>query len=229
MKYIAIIAAMEQEMMAIRNIMKDITKIDVFDKTIFLGKISDKDCLLVQCGVGKVNAARITQLIIDKFEVSNIINVGCAGATESSLKVLDVVISSGLVQHDFDITAFDHEKGYITDIGKIIKADSRLVDIFDSLIDDEDGKVYKALIATGDIFCSNKEIKSKIFDEFGASCVDMEGAAIGQVCYLAKIPFVVIRSISDSLDSEASIDFYKFLELASNRCAKFLESAIKII
>lgn len=229
MKIIGIIAAMDEEIKEIKNLMENIIETTYFNKTFFRGIIQNKDVVLVKCGVGKVNAAAVTQLLIDKFEVEGVINVGSAGALNYDLNIGDIVISTGLVQHDFDITCFGHKKGYITDIGRIIYADEKLINIFENSINKININTVKGIIATGDQFYNNPEIKKEIHKEFNAWCDEMEGAAVAQVCMLSDIPFVVIRSISDKPQSEEKVDFYDFLKIASENCAKILNEAFKNI
>jgi len=226
MKYIAIIAAEDKEVAAIKNIMSDISSETIYDINVWTGKINNIWCVLAKSGVGKVNAGRTTQIIIDKFEVTAVINTGSAGALDERLKVGDVVVSTGLVQHDFDVTAFGREKGFVSGVGKIFEANTRLIDICDKELTLAEISFYKGLIATGDRFLSSKDEKIEVRDEFGAMCAEMEGAAVAHVCKLCNVPFVAIRSISDELNGEANVDFNEFLEMASNRCAKIIYSLI---
>ena len=225
-----IIAAMKEEMQEIKNLMTDIEIVQEYELKLYKGKINNRKVVLVEAGVGKVNAARVTQIIIDKFKIKQIINVGSAGTVNDELEIGDIVIGKKLIQHDFDITAFDHDKGYITGVGDYIYSDSKLIEKFENAannLKEKDYKIKKGIIATGDIFCTDIEMKNKIFSKFDADCVEMEGAAIAQVCYLDKIPFIVIRSISDSPNGNNEIDFDKFVELASKRCANILREFLK--
>jgi len=226
MKYIGIIAAEDKEVLAIKNIMTDLTESKIYNITVYIGKIKEKQCVLAQSGVGKVNAARTAQILIDKFNVSHIINTGSAGALDEKLKIGDVVISEGLVQYDFDVTAFGREKGFISGVGKIFEADNDLVSLVENIVLKKNIRYYKGIIATGDRFLSSKEVKADIGKEFGALCGEMEGAAVAHVCKLCAIPFVVIRSVSDELNGEAKIEFDKFLDVASKRCAEIIYSII---
>ena len=110
MKKIGIIAAMEEEMQQIKEIMEGISEKKIYNLTFYIGTISQKECILVECGIGKVNAARTTQILIDNFDIEYIVNVGTAGATSTELNTTDVVIADKLIQHDFDITAFGHPR-----------------------------------------------------------------------------------------------------------------------
>lgn len=230
MSKIGIIVAMEEELESILDIMDNIEEKEIYGLTFKTGQIEKNKIVVVKCGVGKVNAARVTQILIDTFNVKSVINVGAAGALNPFLNIGDIVIGEKLIQHDFDITAFDHDKGYITGVGDYIYSDSELIEKFENAannLQEKDYKIKKGIIATGDIFCTDIEMKNKIFSKFDADCVEMEGAAIAQVCYLDKIPFIVIRSISDSPNGNNEIDFDKFVELASKRCANILREFLK--
>lgn len=225
-----IIVAMQEELEEIIKIMKDIEEKEIYGIYFIKGKIENTKVVVVKSGVGKVNAARTTQILIDKLKVKSIINVGTAGALSPFLNIGDIVIAEKLVQHDFDITAFDHDKGYITGVGEYIYSDYKLVKKLQNVankIKDETYNINTGVIATGDIFCTDIAMKNKIYTKFDAECVEMEGAAIAQVCYLDKIPFVVFRSISDTPNGNNAIVFDKFVELASKRCANILKEFFK--
>ena len=230
MNKIGIIVAMEEEQEEILNIMNNIEEKDIYEVTVKTGQIGKNKVVVAKCGVGKVNAARVTQILIDTFNVKCVINVGAAGALNPFLNIGDIVIGEKLIQHDFDITAFDHDKGYITGVGDYIYSDIELIEKFKKAannLKEKDYKIKTGIIATGDIFCTDIEMKNKIYSKFDADCVEMEGAAIAQVCYLDNIPFIVIRSISDSPNGNNEIDFDKFVELASKRCANILREFLK--
>ena len=140
------------------------------------------------------------------------------------MEIGDIVIGKELVQHDFDTTAFGDEKGYITGTGKIFKSDSRLIDMYKNYISEKrlEYNTIIGTIASGDIFCTEKWMKDKIHAKFNADCVEMEGAAVAQICTLNRVPFIVIRSISDKPNGENHIDFNKFIDMASRRCAELV-------
>lgn len=259
---IGIIAAESKEMNEIKKLMKNIEEKDLFNLQFFTGKIEEAECVLVECGEGKVNAARTTQIMIDNFKIDKLVNVGSAGAVNESLNVEDVVIADKLVQYDFDISGLGYEKGEICNIGKYIYCDKMLVEECKEAIEkiekqneqtgkeytnekqieekqlelenkkntDEDTsyKVIIGTIATADSFCDKPEIAKMVRKEFNAECVEMEGAAVAQVCFLDKIPFLVIRGISDTPNGNNKIDFRKYLEIASKQSAKILQNLIKI-
>lgn len=229
MKKIGIVVAMQEEFEEIENKMKDVEIKRINNLRFLIGNIGKNECVLVQSGVGKVHAARTTQVMIDNFELESVINIGVAGSINDNLNIGDVLIGKHVVQHDFDITAFGHSKGYITSIGNNIKCDEELISKFNEMIKNITEKNYQiklGVVATGDIFCTDISMKDKIRAKFNADVVDMECAAIAQVAYLNNLPFAVIRSISDTPNGENASTFDENLELASRRCANILEEVL---
>lgn len=229
MKYIGIIAAMEEEIATIKKMMKDIKINNIYELNFIEGTIHNKNIVLVQCGVGKVNAARTTQILIDNYKLNYIINVGTAGGLKENIEIGDVVIADKLIQHDFDITAGGHEKGYISHLGKYFYSNKELINKTEKVMEglNEDFNTFIGTIATGDIFVQDVEVKKKIKEEFDPDCTEMEGAAIAQVCTLNNMPFVVIRAISDKPNGNNGIDFETYLEMACERYAKFIDIFLK--
>ena len=191
--------------------------------------IHNNYCILTESGVGKVNSARCTQILIDNMDVDMIINIGVAGGISEKLKVCDIVIGEKLVQHDFDITAFNHEKGYIPNVGVYIDSDTYLVNIAKECINNKKYNVVSGIIASGDIFCTESWMSKKINTKFNALCVEMEGASIAQVCYLSNIPFIVIRSISDVPNNNNVLTYEEFLNESSKNVSNFIYEIIKNI
>ena len=220
-------------MMAIKNIMTDISEEFVYNLTFTHGKIENKDCVLVECGVGKVNAARTTQIMIDKYSVDCIINVGSAGGVNNELNILDLVIGKSLVQYDFDISgAGNYEKGEICGTGKFFNSDNRLVELSKDIIEnmeDRDFNIIVGSIGSADLFCTDSNLGAKTREEFGVECVEMEGAAIAQVCMLDNVPFLVIRGVSDSPNGNNDIDFHTYLGIVSKRVATILKALVNRI
>ena len=219
---IGIIFAMEEELNAFKELITIKKEYNIFDLKFYECSINNIECILVESGVGKVNAARTTQILIDNMNVEYIFNVGVAGGIDTSLKVGDIIIGEKLVQHDFDITAFNHEKGYIPNIGTFIESDEYLIGLAETCLNG----AKKGVIASGDIFCTEQRMSEKINKKFNALCVEMEGASIAQVCYLSHIPFLVIRSISDVPNNDNVITYEEFLNDSSKRIA---EGMLKII
>ena len=154
MKKIGIIFAMKEELDEFLNLVEKTNEYKIFDLDFYECNSNDKELVLVESGIGKVNAARATQILIDNMEVEYIFNVGVAGSVNKDVKVLDVVIGDKLVQHDFDITAFNYEKGYIPNIGaKFVESDPYLIKVAQEVGDEN---THKGVIASGDIFCTEE-------------------------------------------------------------------------
>ena len=226
MKKIGIIVALDEEREEILNIMNDVEVKQVYNLRFLQGTIEEKKCVLIKSGIGKVNAARATQAMLDHFKVDYIINLGGAGSLNSLLDIGDIVIAKKVIQHDFDITAFGHSKGYITGVGAFIESNPDLVEEFGSVLEETPEKSYKiklGIVATGDIFCTESWMKDKIRAKFNADVEDMECAAIAQVCYLSEKPFIAIKSISNTLKGDNAISYSNNVKLASKRCANVLK------
>ncbi len=226
MENIGIVVAMDEEKAEIEKLISNKEIKEINNLKFITGKIKDKNIILVQCGVGKVNAARTTQKLIDKFNVTTIINVGVAGAINSNLKIGDVIIAKKVIQHDFDITAFGHNKGYITDVGEGIESDENLLEKVKEISQDNSYKTKIGIIATGDIFCTDIKMKEKINNKFNADVVDMECGAIAQVSFLENIPFLAIRSVSDIPNGDNAKTFDENLKIASKIASEILYNII---
>lgn len=222
MKYIGIIFAMDEELNELLKFLKIEKEYSIFDLKFYEGIIGNAYCVLVKSGVGKVNAARCCQILIDNIKVDYIFNIGVAGGISNDLNIGDIIIGKSLVQHDFDITAFNHEKGYIPNVGTYIDCDQYLVNIAKKCID----KFNLGVIASGDIFCTELKMGEKINNKFDALCVEMEGASIAQVCYLSNIPFLVLRSISDTPNNDNVITYEEFLKSSSKTIALSMKKII---
>lgn len=229
MKRIGIIVAQDEEREEILDIMKDTEVKQISNLRFIQGNIEGKRCVLIKSGIGKVNAARTAQALIDNFKVDYIINIGIAGSLNSLLDIGDVVIAKKVIQHDFDITAFGHSKGYITGVGDFLQSNPDLVEEFTNSLESTPEKNYKikvGIIATGDIFCTESWMKDKIRAKFNADVEDMESAAIAQVCYLSETPFIAVKSISNTPKGENAIAYSNNIKLASKRCANVLKEIL---
>ena len=227
MNKIGIIFAMKEELDELLNIVDLIEEINIYDLTIYKCLLNNKELYLVESGIGKVNAARTTQILIDNINPDYIFNIGVAGSVNNNVNVLDIVIADRLVQHDFDITSFNHEKGYIPNVGVYINTDKYLLDkCFNPNINTNK---HLGVIASGDIFCQDKKMSNKIGNKFNALAVEMEGASIAQVCHLCNIPFIVIRSISDSPNSNDNntITYEEFLTKSCKLVTGYIKDIIE--
>lgn len=228
MKKVGIIFAMKEELDALKKYLELEKEYEIFNLKFYEGKISNVDVVLVQSGIGKVNAARTTQILIDNIQVDYIFNIGVAGGLDKSLSVGDIVIGEKLIQHDFDITAFGHNKGFIPDVGDFIDADSYLINLANEvLLNDKEISVKHGVIASGDIFCSESWMSEKINKKFNALACEMEGASIAQVCYLCHIPFLILRSISDVPNNNNVVTYEEFLEHSTKVIAKSMKKLLE--
>ena len=226
MKKVGIIFALKEELNATIKEFELIEEIKIYDLTVYKCKYSNLECFLVESGIGKVNAARLAQILIDILKIEYVFNVGVAGSVSSDIKIGDIVIGEKCVQHDFDLTAFNRKIGEIPNVGVYIESDKSLLEIAKKIVTKQNK--YIGTIASGDVFVSGKEKGLEIAKKTNASCVEMEGAAIAQVCYLSKIPFLVIRAISDSIDNENNNMIYEeFLKSSSEEVARFIKEVLK--
>ena len=196
--------------------------------TFHRGKLWGKDVVAVVCGIGKVNAAICTQLLISKYEVTHIINVGVAGGIGKEIYPGDVVIATNLVQYDMDTTAFGDPMGQIPRLDTFdFKCDEHLIEVAKAACDKAgDFNTFSGRIVSGDMFVASLEKIQWLEKEFGALSCEMEGASIAHVCYLNSIPFVVIRSISDNANNGAHMDFEKFTPIAVKHSTAILKEMV---
>lgn len=221
MKKIGIIFALKEELDETKKLFNNVVEHKLYELTIYECRYKNVTCYLVESGMGKVNAARTTQVLIDNMNVDYILNVGVAGSVSKNINKCDIVVADMLVQHDFDLTPLNFEKGLIPNVGKYIKCDKELIKIAKNI--KMNTNVVIGTISSGDIFITDEQMGSKINNKFSALCVEMEGAAIAQVCFLCKVPFLVIRAISDSpYEKDNNITFEEFLSISSDMVSKFI-------
>jgi adenosylhomocysteine nucleosidase len=224
MAKIGIIAALDVE---INDLIKDFNAEPVNDY-IYKGGFSGHEIYLTLCGIGKVNSALCTQRIIDYANPDYIINSGIAGAVSKDLKLLDTVISEKLVYHDFYPvellkTYFPHCSEFEAD-KKLVKLAWEACEKFAR--ENKDFSFKKGIIASGDMFVNSSEYNKKLDEEFGASCVEMEGAAVAHTAHANKKPFLVLRTVSDGADDEAEKVYDEFFALAAQRSVYLVKDII---
>ncbi len=226
---IGIIGAMEAEVKSLREKMEGVEVKNIGGADFYSGKLFGKDVVIVQCGIGKVNAALRTQLLISNFGITHLINTGIAGSMASGLGIFDFVVSEKTVYHDFDTTLFGYKLGQVPGMPETYKADEKLADLALKAFENSDissqHKIMKGRIASGDQFISSAEKKDFIVKNFQPACVEMEGCAIAHACYANKVPFVIIRCMSDCADEEAK-EAYEEVK-ASKASSSFLLEVIK--
>lgn len=227
---IGIIGAMESETAAIIREMEKAETKDLSGIRFVRGVWSGKEIVIATCGVGKVFAALCTEAMILHYHPEFIVNTGVAGALEPSLSLLDVVIATQVVQHDMDTSPLGDPIGMISGINKVqIAADPALAETFEKAAREIGCQAVRGIIASGDQFIAELQRKNLIRSRFNASCCEMEGAAIGQVCFVNKVPFAILRAISDGAGEEAAMDFPAFAKKAARQSINILEKALQIL
>lgn len=221
---VGIIGAMDEEVELLRSKLNDRKDTSLAGSEFYQGKIDSLEVVLLKSGIGKVNAALGTALLIEKFQPDVIINTGSAGGFHRDLNVGDVVISTEVRHHDVDVTIFGYEYGQVPRMPAYYSPDQRLVSIAVKSAEKINGiQVAEGLIASGDSFMNDPErvefIRSKLPDLYAA---EMEAAAIAQVAYQFEVPFVIIRSLSDIAGKDSNISFDQFLETAAKNSAELI-------
>ena len=196
-----------------------------------LGTLHGKDVCVVVCGVGKVNAAMCALMLIEKYKPDLVLNSGVAGSLSPIVGIGDIVVASKSVEHDMNGTALGDKQGEITfPDGNMMffECDKQASTLLAAICREiPDTKVAQGIIASGDIFVSDRKQRFKINDRFGALACEMEGAAIGHVCVRCEVPYGIIRAISDDLDENKGMDFVKFCELASKKTVAAVSGFVK--
>lgn len=230
MKTVGIIAAMDEELAHFHSLMKITTSKNSLDTNFYVGKIFGKNAVLARSGIGKVNAASCAQYLIDLYNIDYVINIGAAGAVNNKLNIGDIVIAKDLVHHDFDVSVFGEPIGIIPNMKEsYFKCDKNILKIVEGSAEKKrlPGNIYFGTIASGDQFISSDSNKKFIEKNFNAHCIEMEGAAIAQVCFLNKIPFIVIRIITDKADEKAIVYYKKFMTDVIKNSSNIVEYIVK--
>src|SRR6478735_5366435 len=220
---VAIIGAMEEEVTILRDKIENRQETVIAGCEYSTGTISGVEVVLLKSGIGKVNAALSTAILLEKFKPDYVINTGSAGGFHPELNVGDAVISTE-VHHDVDVTVFNYEYGQVPNLPAAFKADDKLVRLAEeSALEVTDMKIVKGLIATGDSFMNDpvrvEFVRSKFPDLYAA---EMEAAAVAQVCYQFGVPFVILRALSDIAGKESNVSFEQFLEKAAVNSTKLV-------
>lgn len=227
---LGIIGAMEIEVAALIDAMEISKKETQAGMTFCCGKIEGKDVVVVKSGIGKVNAAICTQILIDDFDVDAVVNTGVAGSLNNDIDICDIVVSTKAQQHDMDVTALGYDRGIIPDMEKsVFEADSKLIDLAKKSVKDAglEINVFEGKVLSGDQFIGTEEAKNFLKKEFAGDCAEMEGAAIAHTASLNGVPFIVIRAISDKADGGAEMDYPTFEKKAAKNSISLMKQIIK--
>jgi len=230
MKKLGIIGAMEMEVATLKNLMTVDRIITKAGMDFYEGSLDGKPVVIVQCGIGKVNAGMCVQILADLFEVTHILNTGVAGSLNAKLDIGDILVSKAALQHDMDVTPLGYEPGQIPGIDTLsFPADEGMYNTALTACHkvNPDINALLGLVVSGDQFISSKEVKDKLVNVFHGDCAEMEGASIAQASYLNNLPFIVIRAISDKADNSAEMDYPTFEKKAAEHCAKMVVEFVK--
>ncbi|MCC8069260.1 MAG: 5'-methylthioadenosine/adenosylhomocysteine nucleosidase [Ruminococcus sp.] len=222
MNTIGIIGAMPSELHDIRETLKDAEVIHIGSFDFYKNTLNGKNIINVCCGVGKVNSAICTQMLIDNFKVDYIINTGVSGGMNSQVKVCDIVISSEVLAHDVNLTFLEKYPPYCS----IFKSSDVLINYTVESCKSLDYKYFIGRIASGEQFISDNAIKQDIQTRLNPYAVDMESASIGHCAYVNKIPSISIRCISDNADDDGNISFEEFEKISAKRVANVVLDVI---
>ena len=221
MTKIGIIGAMTVEVETLKEHMQGFTESRRTGMTFYEGTLEGIQAVVVQCGVGKVNAALCVQILCDCYGVTHVVNTGIAGSLCAELDIGDLVVSRDAMYHDFTCSAFGYPDGQVPGMPLVYDADEKLMAYaFAAAEQINPGHTKVGRVASGDQFVSEKARKEKIIALTGALCTEMEGAAIAHAAYRNGVPFVILRAISDKADDSADMDYPTFEKIAAHRCAE---------
>ncbi len=225
---IGIIGAMDEEIQYLLEHMEDKQEVTVAHSRFVKGELEGKEIVLLKSGIGKVNAAMGTTIMMERFSPEAVINTGSAGGFSERLEVGDLVISSEVVQHDVDVTAFDYEYGQVPGLPTFIPASDKLVELTAGAVKELNIQYEIGLIATADTFMADQSKVQETRGKFPQMiAAEMEGAAIAQVCHQYDVPFVIIRALSDIAGKDSSVTFDAFLETAAKHAAQLIMKVVK--
>lgn len=227
---IGIIGAMNEEVVELKAVMENIQSESVGNLEFFKGTLLGKDVVLVEGGIGKVNAAICATLMINHFEVEKVLFTGVAGGTNPDINIGDIVVGTEQIEHDFNCTAFGYKLGQIPRMDTyIFKSDEELVNLAYGVAVEKFGKekVRKGCIVSGDEFVASIEKIEWLRETFNADCTEMEGAAVAHVCHIFKMPFLIIRAISDKANHDAKVDYPEFVKLAAKNSKTIIEGILE--
>lgn len=227
---IGIIGAMPQEVALLKG-MIEVAKVEKIMHVEFtMGVLHGKEVVLLQSGIGKVNVAIATTLLIEKFNLDYVINTGSAGGIKADAEVGDVVISESVAYHDVDVTGFGYAWGQVPGLPAVFESDADLIRKVEDVLRFTDVRHFKGQIVTGDAFVNRPEQMANIKENFNhAVALEMEAAAVAQVCHIANIPFVVVRALSDIAGKESEISFEEFLPKAAEASSRMVAELVKVL
>ena len=222
---IGVIGAMDVEVARLKEQMEQVTILKKAGMEFYRGILNGKEVVVVQAGVGKVNAACCTQCLIDHFGVDCVINTGIAGSLQAKINIGDVVLATDAVEHDMDAVSFGYPLGQIPGMKEFsFEADEKLRKVAKECCEkvNPDIQVFEGRVLTGDQFIAEKDKKQWLVDHFQGYCTEMEGAAIAHAAYLNQVPCLIVRAISDKADDSATEDYPTFEKKAVEHSVRLI-------
>lgn len=230
MTKLGIIGAMDVEVAALKEKMEHMTVTRRAGMEFYDGILEGLPAVVVQCGVGKVNAALCVQILCDCFAVTAVVNTGIAGSLCNDLDIGDLVVSRDAMYHDVDVQVFSYPIGQVPGMPEAYPADEALMAYaFAAAESVNPGHTKIGRVASGDQFICRKEQKDAIIANTKAVCTEMEGTSIAHAAYRNGVPFVILRAISDKADDSAEMDYPTFEAIAADRCARVAMAMAKHI
>lgn len=229
MTKLGIIGAMEEEVETLLGLMENKQETEKAGSRFYNGTLEGLPVTVVQCGVGKVNAALCAQILCDCFGVTHLVNTGIAGSLCADLDIGDLVVSQDAMYHDVDAVAFGYPMGKVPgmDVTAFPADDTMIGYAFAAAEAVNPGHTRIGRVASGDQFVASKAVKERIIDLTRGLCTEMEGAAIAQTAYRNSLPFVILRAISDKADDSAEMDYPTFERIAAHRCAAVTQALVR--
>ncbi len=219
---VGIMGAMPEEIEPIISKLDDVKRHEVADNIYYTALYGSLDLVVAYSKIGKVFSALTAATMIERFGVRKMLFSGVAGAISPKLRIGDLIAATKLCQHDLEITAFGHPYGYVPEGKVFVEADPRLLEIASAAARKEGVELKRGIVATGDQFVADEERKRWIGETFGADALEMEGASVAVVCDAWRVPFFILRAISDAADMDAGFDFDTFLESSAKKSAEFI-------
>lgn len=225
MEKIGILGAMQVEIDSILKDMEQKHEFEIAGFSFIKGVLNNKETVVGCCRVGKVNAASCTQILIDKFSVEYIINTGIAGSLKDDIGICDMVLSTDVTHHDVRKAQmknlFPFQETFI--------ASEKLINLAQKVCESKKIKYHCGRVISGECFVENQKLKEILIKDYAPACVEMEGSSIGHVCHINGIPFIILRSISDLANEEATMSYEQFEELAGMQSALVVKEMVALL
>ena len=227
---IAIIGAMEEEVALLRDAM-EVEEVRTIAHVEFTkGKLNHREVVLLKSGIGKVNVAIATTLLLEHYNIDYVINTGSAGGLHEEANIGDVVISTGTLYHDVDVTGFNYAYGQVPGMPAIYESNVSLVKKVESILDKIGKNYWLGTIGTGDSFINRLDQMELIKKNCpSVIAIEMEAAAVAQVCHHYEKPFIIVRALSDIAGKESHISFNEFLTVAAKESSEMVSELVSMI